>query len=354
MAGTALIWDLDGTLLDSYGVIASSLRETLAEAGVLMEEAEVLRRARSGSVSEVLTEAAERSGLSYDRLKARYSALSGSRILEIRPMRHAAEILEQAAARGAVHFVYTHRGSTTAPVLEHLNLRRFFKEVVTSASGFPRKPAPDALLDLMERHQLDPGRTFYVGDRTIDVSCARNAGVGSVLYDPSGLGTADRVVRDLLDILEILGPGDASGEAFPAKRREAAVRLWFGMWLKKEDQGILELFARDAVYIESWGPAYRGSEKIKHWFDEWNTRGTVVRWDIRQFFHSGDQTAVQWYFQNQMDGGRVEAFDGMSLIRWDGQGRIAFLQEFGCNEDRYDPYEKGPVPRFREGPALWF
>ena len=63
---------------------------------------------------------------------------------------------------------------------------------------------------------------------------------------------------------------------------------------------------------------------------------------------------VQWYFRNQMNGGRAEAFDGLSLIRWDPAGRICFLQEFGCNESRYDPYQDGPVPKFREGSAAWF
>ena len=138
------------------------------------------------------------------------------------------------------------------------------------------------------------------------------------------------------------------------EQRENAVRLWFDMWLQKKDLGIPDLFAPDAVYIESWGPEYRGAEKIRHWFCEWNRRGTVLRWEIRQFFHKGDQTVVQWYFQNRMDGGRVESFDGMSLIRWDAGNRIAFLQEFGCNENRYDPYRDGPEPRFREGPAAWF
>ena len=138
------------------------------------------------------------------------------------------------------------------------------------------------------------------------------------------------------------------------EQRERAVRLWFDMWLKKADLGILELFTPDAVYIESWGPEYHGARKIKLWFDEWNTRGTVLQWDILQFFHREDQTVVQWQFRDQMDGGRVESFDGLSLIRWDPAGRIRFLQEFGCNESRYDPYQNGPVPEFRAGSAAWF
>ena len=55
-----------------------------------------------------------------------------------------------------------------------------------------------------------------------------------------------------------------------------------------------------------------------------------------------------------MNDGTVQAFDGVSLVRWDDEGRICFLQEFGCNTDTYDPYEKGPVPQFRSETSLWF
>ncbi len=203
MHGKAFIWDLDGTLLDSYGVIASSLRQTLEELEVPMEEDEIRRRAAEGSVSAVVDFAAAASGRSFPEIKARYSQISGGRYLEIAAMPHAREALEETAALGAAHFVYTHRGSTTAPVLEHLGLSRFFKEVVSSLNGFPRKPAPDGLLYLMEKHGLVKSRVYYVGDRTLDVDCARNAGVRSVLYAPSGGGTADYVIRDLLEIRAI-------------------------------------------------------------------------------------------------------------------------------------------------------
>ena len=138
------------------------------------------------------------------------------------------------------------------------------------------------------------------------------------------------------------------------KQREELIRQWFEMWLSGKDQGLREIFAPDAVYIESWGPEYHGVEKIAHWFAEWNTRGRVLQWDIRQFFHRDDQTVVEWYFRNEMTGGSPEAFEGMTLVRWNAEGKIAFLQEFGCNENRYDPYRDGPEPKFREGPAAWF
>ncbi len=138
------------------------------------------------------------------------------------------------------------------------------------------------------------------------------------------------------------------------RQREKIVRKWFSMWLQKRDLGIDEIFAPEAVYVESWGPEYQGAEKIRHWFNEWNSRGTVVRWDIRQFFHRDDQTVVEWTFCDEMADGRRESFDGLSLIRWTAGGQIGSLQEFGCNINRYDPYRDGPAPRFREEKAMWF
>ena len=138
------------------------------------------------------------------------------------------------------------------------------------------------------------------------------------------------------------------------KQRESKIRQWFSMWLCKQDTGIEELFAPDAVYIESWGPEYRGNGKIKLWFEEWNGRGTVERWDIRQVFHKGDQTVVEWAFRCAMTDGTVQSFDVLSLIRWNEAGQICFLQEFGCNDDRYDSYAQGDTPVFRAEQPLWF
>ncbi|MDE6259958.1 MAG: nuclear transport factor 2 family protein [Oscillospiraceae bacterium] len=138
------------------------------------------------------------------------------------------------------------------------------------------------------------------------------------------------------------------------KEREQKIRAWFQMWLDGSDTGAEELFDPGAVYIESWGPEYHGLAKIRHWFREWNTRGHVLQWDIKQFFHNGDQTVVEWYFRNRMDDGREETFDGMSLVRWTAEEKICFLQEFGCNRNRYDPYENGPEPQFRDEQAMWF
>ena len=123
-------------------------------------------------------------------------------------------------------------------------------------------------------------------------------------------------------------------------RKEKIIRLWFDMWLNKIPLDVSSIFTEDALYIESWGPEYKGISKIKYWFEEWNTRGTVLQWDIKQFFHKGNQTVVEWYFKNILSDGKKESFDGMSLIKWSPENKICFLQEFGCDEKHYDPYQE--------------
>ena len=85
----------------------------------------------------------------------------------------------------------------------------FFREVVTSQSGFARKPAPDGILYLVEKYGLEPENTYYVGDRSMDMECAKNAGVSGILFlperstDVSG-GGERYIVKDLLEILKIV------------------------------------------------------------------------------------------------------------------------------------------------------
>ena len=137
-------------------------------------------------------------------------------------------------------------------------------------------------------------------------------------------------------------------------KREEIVRLWFDMWLKQQDLGIDDIFADDVVYTESWSPQYNSCEMVKYWFYEWNTRGRVVIWDIKQFFHKENQTVVEWYFKNNMNNGNIEEFDGISLIKWTPDHKIKALKEFGCNRNNYNPYQMGDTPQFRDEKANWF
>ena len=128
--------------------------------------------------------------------------------------------------------------------------------------------------------------------------------------------------------------------------REKIIRLWFDMWLTQQDLGIDDIFLDDVIYIESWCPKYENRQTVKHWFNEWNTRGKVLAWDIKQFFHKDNQTIVEWYFKFKEKNEETEDFSGVSLIEWTEDGKIKNLKEFMCKLNNYDPYEKSDIPEF--------
>ena len=202
---TAYIWDLDGTLLDSYEMIVEAVRRAASGAGVRDPEGEILRAVKQGSVSAYMKDVGMRSGMPFDELFRLYRQHTHMLDDRIRLIGGAKETLERLMRAGAVHFVYTHRGGSSGPILRRLGILDCFTEVVTSEYGFRSKPSGEGVRYLADRYSLDPGDTWYVGDRSLDVFCAKDAGVKALLYLPPGTcvtatGEEDRIVRDLSEI----------------------------------------------------------------------------------------------------------------------------------------------------------
>ena len=202
---TSYIWDLDGTLLDSYEVIVEAALRTADEAGVRDSEEHVLKAVKQGSVSAYLQEVSLRSGIPSGNLFQRYRFFSHAADDRITLTDGAKETLERLRRSGAAHYVYTHRGQSSGPILQRLGILDCFREIVTSAYGFSPKPSGEGVRYLLEKYGLNPENTWYVGDRSLDVFCAKDAGIKALLYLPAdscvaATGKEDRILRDLREI----------------------------------------------------------------------------------------------------------------------------------------------------------
>lgn len=205
----AVIWDLDGTLLDSYDVIVESLYITFLENGVVLSRDEIHQHTIRFSTKSLFQKVSEESGVSLENLQQRYSQISAGKYLQIKAMRNAGEILQLLESKGVENYVFTHRGKTTIPVLDNLGMTKYFKQIITSQSSFARKPDPQAINYLIEKYGLDPQHTYYVGDRALDMACAKNAGIAGILFLPPGSidvsgGAETFIVKDLMDILQLV------------------------------------------------------------------------------------------------------------------------------------------------------
>jgi D-glycero-D-manno-heptose 1,7-bisphosphate phosphatase len=72
-----------------------------------------------------------------------------------------------------------------------------------------RKPAPGMILQATREHGIDLSRSFFIGDKEIDVECGRNAGVGTIrvqtgFQDDTAGSTADWIAKDLPAAAEII------------------------------------------------------------------------------------------------------------------------------------------------------
>ena len=203
----AYIWDMDGTLIDSYGAIVSSLTDVARACGAADSPETILKAVKQGSVSGYLRDLSAGTGKSTEALYQMYRATGHAKDHEITLIPGAAETLRALQEQKAQHFVYTHRGATTRPLLERLGIKGYFTEIVTSENGFRPKPSGEGVTYLLEKYGLDRMKTAYVGDRTLDVLCAKDAGVQAILYLPEDscvepTGKEDRIVRDLTELAE--------------------------------------------------------------------------------------------------------------------------------------------------------
>ena len=174
----ALIFDLDGTLLDTIGDLHQSTNYALEKFGFPIRSREEvnsfvgngLRRlirlavpeeANEDTVTDVLAEMKAHYAEHYADLTVPYAGM--------------VELLQKCKDRGLPMAIVSNKAD---PFVKNLN-RIFFGDLVSFAMGesdeIPRKPAPDMVHKAMDA--LGVTEAYYVGDSEVDVQTAKNAGL---------------------------------------------------------------------------------------------------------------------------------------------------------------------------------
>ena len=206
----AVIWDLDGTLLDSYDVIVTSVYEAYLESGIDLDKREIYEEVKAASVNDFISKMEESAGVAFDTAKSRYYEVTEREKLNIKAEKDAAEILQYMKDLGIPNLVFTHRGKSVDIILKNAGLYDYFDEVLSAGNGIPRKPDPAGILYLVDKYGLDKEKTFYVGDRSLDIESADNAGIKSILLLPEGGGVRPAgketfIVKALPEIKKLIG-----------------------------------------------------------------------------------------------------------------------------------------------------
>jgi phosphoglycolate phosphatase len=176
-----IIFDLDGTLVDSAGEIATALARTFDSLGLApVPRAQVERMIGRGVrvlVERALAHVGAR-GVDVDEavvtFELHYAQTVGTDATLFEGVSQGLGLLE---ARGMPLAVVTNKPRYfTLQLLERLGVARYFAAVVAGDDGHPKKPAPDMVLSAAQALGCAPREALVIGDSDNDTVAARAAG----------------------------------------------------------------------------------------------------------------------------------------------------------------------------------
>ncbi|MEO5819968.1 MAG: HAD-IA family hydrolase [Vicinamibacteraceae bacterium] len=191
---SVLVFDLDGTLVDSRRDIAESANELLASLGAPpLDHDEVIRMVGEGArllVSRVLAAGGAREDL--EPAFAQFSAIYDRRLADhTRPYPGVVEGLERLAEQFTLAVLTNKPQHHTDRLLDALDLRRYFVQALGGDTVHGRKPDPAGLISLVSAAGAVPDAALLLGDSWVDAETARRGGTRFCFAD-YGFGEVPR------------------------------------------------------------------------------------------------------------------------------------------------------------------
>ncbi|WP_353159005.1 phosphoglycolate phosphatase [Salinisphaera shabanensis] len=182
-----VVFDLDGTLIDSVPDLAAAIDTTLTERSL---EAPGIERVRDwvGNGSHKLVERAlaHAQDISEEAVDRETVDAAHARFLEhyvaapcarTRPYDGVRQCLSNLATRGVTCVLVTNKPiAFVGPILEHFELERFFALTLGGDSLNEKKPHPAPLLYSAQQMDIDPARALMIGDSRHDIEAGKAAG----------------------------------------------------------------------------------------------------------------------------------------------------------------------------------
>jgi phosphoglycolate phosphatase len=174
-----VVFDLDGTLVDSSADLANAVNALLGELGVSrLPDPQIVSMVGEGA-AVLVRRALSAAGLDPDTPGAlnRFLRHYNAHLLDhTRPYAGMVQTLQELATRTPLAVLTNKPGYATDQVLEGLALREYFRETIGGDTPFGRKPSPGGLQHLAAVSGVPAASVLLVGDSPVDLATARNAG----------------------------------------------------------------------------------------------------------------------------------------------------------------------------------
>ena len=182
----AIVFDLDGTLVDAYPGIHESLNEMLAELHLPAVDLSTVKRRVGRGVLNLIQSSVPgdkvQAGLELFRSSYDRTHLSGTHVLP-----DVSETLEQLKHRKIRLAVASNKPAEfTKNILEHFDLEKYFDLVAGPNLSIRAKPDPSMMNHVLATLNVRHEDALYVGDMTLDAETAQNAGMKLALIPTGG------------------------------------------------------------------------------------------------------------------------------------------------------------------------
>jgi phosphoglycolate phosphatase len=176
-----VVFDWDGTLIDSAAAIVACMQASCQDLGLPVPDYDTASHVIGLGLHDALRLVAPDLAVAdYPRMAERYRFHFLARDAALPLFPGTREMLAELAAAGHTLAIATGKSHAgLARALETADLRRMFAATRCADQCTP-KPAPDMLLELMDLLDTSPERTVMIGDTTHDLQMAANAGVAAV------------------------------------------------------------------------------------------------------------------------------------------------------------------------------
>lgn len=207
----AVIFDLDGTLIDSYQAIYLGFHYTYSEMGLPPLSYEQVGRAVGRGLAHTFQEllGKERVPQALALFRKKYEEVFRTHTHLLPDVR---EVVGGLQGRGIQLAVATNKlGRFSRAILEHFGMEKMFALILGDGDVSQNKPDPAMLYLAMDRMGVVKEETIFVGDSVIDVQTGKNAGI-RIFAVPTGVTSREDLIKArptvimsrLLDLLSLV------------------------------------------------------------------------------------------------------------------------------------------------------
>ena len=180
-----IVFDLDGTLIDSVEDLAAATNYALDKRGFKTHEVQKYYHFVGDGVINLVKRALPESRSQDEELVSEIKSgfdeyYSKNYAVHTKEYNGITEAVKEIEQMGYILCVVSNKPDVFAKTIVGEFFKGIFKEVVGNTDKFNKKPAPDTVLYLMDKYSVDSKHCTIIGDSDVDIITAKNAGVRSV------------------------------------------------------------------------------------------------------------------------------------------------------------------------------